>query len=328
MAFWKNKITKIITLIIICFSLTCINVYSVKADENIYLGGFTAGFSLNTRGAYVVGLSEVSSNGASYSPSKDAGIKTGDVILEISGNEVNTSEDIEKEICEKNEVLVKLLRGEEEIITTIYPKKDYLGINRIGVFIKNNISGIGTITYIKNGKYASLGHPVLNENGNLLNIIGGNLYNCTITGAIKGERGKAGELKGVFLKDKPFANAKINNFTGVYGELFKDNLSCKLKAIELGEAKVGDACIYTTVNGDTPQEYSISIIKADKNEQSNKNLVIKITDESLINITGGIVQGMSGSPIIQNGKLVGAVTHVFINDPERGFGIMIDKMSI
>ena len=146
-------------------------------------------------------------------------------------------------------------------------------------------------------------------------------------GVIKGERGKAGELKGVFLKNAPFATAEANTKTGIIGTMKEGEIErLGLRKVEIGEAKVGSATVYTTVSGSEPKEYSMSIVKVDKDEKDNKNLVIKITDDELLSITGGIVQGMSGSPILQDGKIVGAVTHVFINDPERGFGVAVQNI--
>jgi stage IV sporulation protein B len=142
---------------------------------------------------------------------------------------------------------------------------------------------------------------------------------------VKGERGAAGELKGVFLRDNPIGKIEKNTSSGVYGSVTNKQIIDKLIKIETGEAKVGSAKIVSTVEGKESKEYDISIVKCDFLGE-NKNFVIKIADEELLDITGGIVQGMSGSPIIQNGKLVGAVTHVFINDPTRGFGISINNM--
>lgn len=324
----RKKLLKLFLLSAVCLFLIFSPNFKVYAESSYYLGGIPAGFSLNTRGAMVVGLSEILSNGTSVSPSKDAGVKTGDIVLEIDGNEVNTSDDIESALGGKSIVNVKILRNDVILNFVITPQRDVFGKNKLGLYIRNNVSGIGTVTYVKNGVFASLGHPVLSENGDLLEILDGKLYNCTITGAIKGERGKAGELRGLFLKDEPFAFAEKNTETGVYGKISDENLKkLNLSKVDIAEAKVGDAKIYTTVEGSSPKEYDISIIKTDKFENSNKNLVLKVTDKTLISITGGIVQGMSGSPILQNGKLVGAVTHVFVYDPQRGFGIMIENMS-
>lgn len=322
----KNKFVKLI----IAATLVCLCAFPVSsgaAASEIYLGGIPAGFSLYTRGVTVVGITDVPTEHGKFSPGKDAGLQVGDVVLSIGGKDVNSSEDIAAAVEGKSEAKVVYTRGNERMETIIKPKKDALGKYRLGLFIRNYVSGIGTLTYVKNGRFTSLGHPILDENGNLIEIVGGDLINCTVTGVIKGERGRAGELKGIFLKSAPFAKADCNTKTGVTGTISEDAIeSLHLRKTEFGTAKVGVATVYTTVQGSEPKEYDISIVKIDKNEKENKNLVLKITDEDLIEITGGIVQGMSGSPILQDGKLVGCVTHVFINDPERGFGIMIDNI--
>ena len=160
-----------------------------------------------------------------------------------------------------------------------------------------------------------------------MNVDKGNIYQCSIVNVVKGERGRAGELKGLFLNDKCIAAADTNCATGVYGNFNRDYDTSSLRSISIGEnVQPGKASIYTTVDGVKPKEYSVSIVKVDSRNKQNKNYVIKITDKDLLEQTGGIVQGMSGSPIIQGGKLVGAVTHVFLNDPTRGYGISIMNM--
>ncbi len=295
-----------------------------KVEGDYYLGGMPAGFSLNTRGVEVVGICDVVSVKGIRSPAKDAGILVGDRIMSIDDFEINSAGDIENSIKSGGEKIIIINRDNQVIIENITPSKDNNGIYRIGVFVKDEINGIGTITYFTENGFASLGHPVLADSGELLKITGGQIYECTISGCIKGKRGQAGELRGAFLKAKSLGTIRKNIQQGVYGACECVNRK-NLKKISIGEAKMGDAIIYSTIDGNTPKKYSISIIKVD-NSLSSKNFVIKITDKNLIEKTGGIVQGMSGSPIVQNGKLVGAVTHVFINDPSRGFGISINNM--
>lgn len=321
---------KSLFLCLMCFILTIFTTFNVNifasADEGkIYLGGMPAGFSMSTNGAYVVGVCDVITNNGICSPSKDADIKIGDIILEIDGQKINGAVDVEKNITDKSFIVAKIKREGKTLIKDLKIAVDLSGNYKLGLFIRDDVCGIGTITFIKNNRFASLGHPVIGENNEILDINGGSVFDCNITGCVKGERGKAGELRGVFLKTNAIANIDKNLISGVYGNLSKNYDCSSLKEIKLGEAVPGDAKIYTTVCGSAPSEYSISIIKVD-NFGSNKNFVIKITDKDLLENTGGIVQGMSGSPIIQNNKLVGAVTHVFINDPTRGFGIDIDKM--
>ena len=324
----KRKIGFISTFI---FVLSFLFVFSfgfspVHADVNkVYLGGLPAGFSLQTRGANVVGLCDVITNDGIESPAKDADIKIGDIILNIDDIEINNAQDIERSICGKNKITIIIDRKSEKIEKIVIPAKDLSGNYKMGIFVREDVSGIGTITFIKGDRFASLGHPVVGDDGKILRILGGEIFDCNITGCVKGERGKAGELRGVFLKNNPVAKIDKNTECGVYGCLTKEFDRKNLLEIETGCARIGDAKIYTTIDDNTPSYFNISIVKID-DYGSNKNFVIKINDKSLLEITGGIVQGMSGSPIIQNGKLVGAVTHVFINDPTRGFGISIDNM--
>lgn len=313
-----------ILLIAIVSIFSCFKVNVFADEEEIYLGGMPAGFALYTRGAEIVGLCDVITENGSISPAKNADILVGDKILFIDGFEINSALDIEKSIKSNYNKTITIERQGETMLKIITPAKDINGKYKLGLFIRDEINGIGTITFIKGNRFASLGHPVLNNAGKTYEIIGGNLYNCKITGNIKGERGKAGELRGVFLRNEKVGKIEKNNSVGVYGSIENIDKSTLIKT-EIGDAKPGKAQILSTIDGVKPKKYDISIIKVD-NTSSCKNFVIKIIDNDLLNNTGGIVQGMSGSPIIQNNKLVGAVTHVFINDPTRGFGLSIDKM--
>lgn len=322
------------TFLIICFLAVCSfftlfnsGISVVRAEESVYyLGGMPAGFSIYSFGAPVAGICDVITEDGVMSPSKDCDIIAGDIILSIDGKEVSSAQDIENEITGKKNCIIVVERQGEKIIKNISPVKDVNGKYKLGIFIRDCINGIGTITFIKDGRFASLGHPVVDENGKIMNIRGGKIFACSITGTIKGERGMAGELKGVFLKTVSLGTIDKNTNNGVYGEIHHDDSFTNLSKIEIGDAKIGNASIFTTIKGQEPEEYSIQIVKVDSLLRDTKNYVIKITDERLLAETGGIVQGMSGSPIVQEGKLVGAVTHVFINDPTRGYGIDIDNM--
>ena len=323
---------KYIKFLCVFLSLVCILSFNTKKNtiaygENntIYLGGFPAGFTMNTRGAHIVGLCDVITKDGITSPSKEAGIKIGDILYKINDKVINNAKDVESAIKTSKEIQLELSRQKEQIYIKLKPSKDINGCYKIGVFIKDSVSGIGTVTFIKDGKFASLGHAVVDEDKEKLEILSGNLYPCNITNVIKGEKGAAGELRGVFLRNNPIATIKNNDSCGVFGEVINNETYMSCETIEVGEAKIGAAEIYTTIQGNKPKKYSISIVKNDYFDV-NKNFVIKINDDDLITKTGGIVQGMSGSPIIQNNKLVGAVTHVFINDPTRGFGISINNM--
>lgn len=224
-----------------------------------------------------------------------------------------------------------VLRGGEEENVSIKPARDVNGNYKLGILIRDNISGIGTVTYITKDdlRFGSLGHAVVDSNSVPLKIADKKVYPCSVIGVVKGVRGKAGELKGLFVNENNFATAEKVTTNGIYGTFSVDYdfSSCEVvSAACADDAHMGKAVIYSTVNGIKPKKYEISVVKVDKGNKDNKNFVIKITDKELLESTGGIVQGMSGSPIVQDGKLIGAVTHVFLNDPTRGYGIAVENM--
>ncbi len=319
---FKFKFLSIVIAILLCFSFNSYK--NVYANEEIYLGGMPAGFTISTKGAEVIGVCDVVCESGLISPLKEIGIKEGDIIYKINNCEINSAFDIKNALNSDENAIIEYCHDGQTIIKQVKAVKDINGNYKLGVYIRDNVSGIGTITYIKGTKFASLGHPVIDDNGEILNISGGKLYNCTISGYIKGIRGRAGELKGAFIRSNAIANIDKNLDCGVYGTITENFDTSNLVKIELGNAKMGEAYIYSTIEGNVPKKYEISIVKVD--DCGNKNFVIKINNKDLLSKTGGIVQGMSGSPIIQNNKLVGAITHVFINDPTRGFGIKIDNM--
>ena len=322
----RKKFGFLILILLFVFAISSPIKHANADADKVYLGGMPAGFSLYTKGAKVVGICDVITENGLKSPAKDSEIKVGDIILSIGEYEINSALDIEKALKNSINNSMSISRDGNIIWEKIKPAKDLSGNFRLGIFVKDKIDGIGTITFIKGNRFASLGHPITDETGNVLNISGGDLFECTITGCVKGERGKAGELRGVFASRNKIASIDKNLSCGVYGTLDINNFDkSNLTEIEVGTATVGDAYIYSTILGESPEKYNISIIKTDFNNKT-KNFVIKINDDRLLNKTSGIVQGMSGSPIVQNGKLVGAVTHVFINDPARGFGISIENM--
>lgn len=313
------------------------NVPSTRADAEsgqYYLGGMTAGFLLSAGGAEVIELSEIVTENGIYRPAADAGVKAGDCICAIDDVAINSIKDLNNALNRSGGKEVKLLlkrNGETAEIHLCPVKEKKSGNYKIGVLIRDTMSGIGTVTYIEkySWQFAALGHNITDENNNALKISDSKVYLCSVIGVNKGVRGKAGELRGLFINDKPLATAETVCSTGLYGTFNKSydfSHSETVGIAPLSDACIGKAVIYSTIDGTCPQQYEISIAKVEANNKDNKNFVIKVTDKKLIAETGGIVQGMSGSPIVQNGKLIGAVTHVFLNDPTRGYGIGIEKM--
>ncbi len=306
---------------------------ATEEDKLVYIGGMSAGFTLKTGGAQIIGLSEIMTENGSFSPALKAGLRTGDIIYSVEGIKVESIAHLNELVGKSKGKRLKFNvgRGEERFEVEIQPIKERVTDKyKIGVLIRDSVSGIGTVTYIdkENGRFGALGHAVSGENHCEMQIDGGNVYECNIVGVQKGIRGKAGELRGMFINDKPLGKAEKLCECGVFGQISQeytvDELTCAVASS--ATAKPGKAYIYSTVEGIEPKKYEIEIVKVDKYNKENKNYVIKITDDALIEETGGIVQGMSGSPIIQSDKLIGAVTHVFLNDPTRGYGIDIHTM--
>lgn len=329
---FRKKITILFITVIALLLPIAISPTTAYASTYVYLGGMPAGFMISTRGAMVVGVCDVIGKDEILSPSKSAGIKAGDKILYVNNLETNSARDIEHSLdkYKKGSVLVIIERKGEELKLNVTPHKDLATSKyKLGLLIQDNMSGIGTITYITEDKqFGALGHAITEDNKKI-DVVSGKVFECNIIDFIKGERGKAGELKGYFIKNKDFGSISFANEKGIFGKLNyvpEYSLDKKLEVASNSEIKPGKAYIYSTIQGETPLKYEISIIKVDENQRENKNLVIKITDEKLLEQTNGILQGMSGSPIVQNGKLVGAVTHVFLNDPTRGYGIAIENM--
>lgn len=310
------------------------NIISVSADEKtVYVGGMSAGFTLKTGMAQVIGTCEVITENGFCAPAAKAGLRAGDNIRKVGGILVENVRDLNEIVNEsKGKTLdFEIERGENTLHFEIRPVMDKnTGRYKIGVLVRDTVSGIGTVTYIdkNSGRFGSLGHAVSGDNHGKMSVAEGSVYECSIVGVSKGMRGKAGELRGMFLTEKTIGNAEKLCDCGIFGQVSEEFVMDDLMRTVASSDGVqpGSACIYSTVNGIEPKRYEIEIVKVDKRNKEHKNYVIKIIDDELIAETGGIVQGMSGSPILQNGKLVGAVTHVFLNDPTRGYGIDIDVM--
>jgi stage IV sporulation protein B len=312
---------------------------SQKTRESVYLGGMPLGLEFKTRGLIIVGKTDVVTSDGLVNPTKDSNIEAGDILLSVEGLEVNTAEElseiINREIYRGKELRVKIRRKGQEIDTVISSVKDFsTGIFKTGLWIRQDTFGVGTLTFIrKDLRYGALGHPVVDEDTkDILFIRGGSVRPCTVAGCIKGERGKPGEIKGMIIKNaESYGSVDKNGIYGVYGYLnnilSNDLYKEPVEIMPRSQVKPGKAYILTTLNGSQPQKYEIQIVKTSyQAKPCDRSMVIKITDYRLLSVTGGIVQGMSGSPIIQNDRLCGAVTHVFINDPTRGYGLYADWM--
>lgn len=300
-----------------------------KIDEKVYLGGYPLGITIDGDGVTVIGLNEfIADDGSLCCPAMEAGLEINDAILELDGRLIYGSAKL-AEIASKSNgkaLVIKYMRDGEIRESKIVPRKDFTTKQyRLGLWSKDSSSGIGTLTYVRtNLNFGSLGHPITDPKGNIIECKNGGVFKCSIDGVEKGRKGAAGELKGSFNFEKRVGNIYANNKFGAFGTFNSLPKYCTetISVADLGEIKPGKAQIFCTLDGDTRECYDIEIVKAvPQTSRDDRGMVIHVTDARLLEKTGGIVQGMSGSPIVQNGKLVGAVTHVFVNDPTRGYGM-------
>ena len=300
----------------------------------LYVGGVPFGVKFMTEGVIVTGMTDVTSNGGRSCPASDAGLRINDVIIEINGQVVLDALTLSSltENSGGKAMSVTYSRNGERRSTSITPKYcDSEGKYKTGLYVRDSGAGIGTVTYIMPDtlSFGGLGHGICDaDTGRLLPMQRGSVVGVTINGVIKGVSGTPGEVKGYFSSGKTGTLLENTN-NGVFGVFASLPEGLPSEPIPVGgrnEIKSGKAYIYCTLDGTTPERYEIQISEIRKDSMSNKCFNVKVTDKALLEKSGGIVQGMSGSPIIQNGKLVGAVTHVLVNDPTAGYGIFIENM--
>lgn len=294
-----------------------------KERKSVILCGTPFGIKIKSDGVMVVKTSE-------QSPAKTAGIKEGDIIKSVNGETVRTNSDISRAVQMSEEMTsVVLERGEREMSFQFTPKLEDDEL-KIGVFVRDSAAGVGTLTFVepKTKTFGGLGHSISDvSTGETVPLASGEITKADIFGIVKGKSGSAGELCGLIFPDKETGVIRSNTEVGVFGE-YTDEISGELyPAAFRQEVKTGAATVLVTLGGNAPKEYSIEIERINLLDiEGSKSMVIRITDPELLDKTGGIVRGMSGSPIIQDGKFVGAVTHVLVNDPARGYAIFAENM--
>lgn len=308
--------------------LIIIPINAFAYEKYLIPGGENIGISIKTNGAYVVGFYEVDG----ISIAKKAGLKTGDLITHINDDKISNTGDLINRIKDSsNDIDVKFtyLRNNKIGNVTINLKREVDGSYKTGIYVKDTITGIGTLTYINptNNTFGSLGHEIIDSSTrDIFKLSSGNIFSSTITSIKKSVVGNPGEKNATLNPNIVYGSITKNIETGIYGNYTKkiDNIN-KIEVATMDDVKIGKAEIITVLNGNKKETFEIEILSIDK--MSNiKNFQIRITDQNLLNKTGGIVKGMSGSPIIQNNKIIGAVTHTMIDEPTKGYGISIIKM--
>ena len=308
-------------------------------SPEVYVGGNIVGFSLNTEGVVVVGSNAVFTREGSCEPILASGLKEGDSIKAIEDQEIKSVYDIDKilnsiEYAGKD-VEITVNRDNQEFKCSITPALDvFTQKYKLGLWVKNSTSGVGTLTYVKkdNNRFGAVGHSLADATlGDNYKVAEGDVYLCNLLGIKKGTKNAPGEIRSTMkLSDDAIGVADTNCKYGVYGNILNVNKLNLIDDYSLGgrmSVKPGKAKIFACLDDGGVKAYDIKIIKTNHQDNADdKSIVFKVTDKELIKKTGGIIQGMSGCPIIQNNKLVGAVTHVFINDPTKGFGVYVDWM--
>ncbi len=320
------------------FGLFTFKNISLDVIENIELipCGNPIGIYVETDGILVLGSGRITGkDGLNYEPINNK-LKSGDYILAINNHKVRSKKELIDEIqkCNGNDITLLIRRREEEITVRVSPVKTTSGEYKIGAWIRDNTQGIGTLTFIStNGHFGALGHGVTDiDTGLLMEIKQGTIYDAEIMSIIKGKEGEPGELIGMIRQNSRYKIGDItdNTYQGIFGDINRFyHEFANQEPLEIGlkqEVKKGKAYIRCTIE-DEVEDFEIQIESVDiNNSNHSKGIIIRITDERLLSLTGGIVQGMSGSPIIQNNKIIGAVTHVFIQDSTKGYGTFIENM--
>lgn len=333
--FNKRKILFVIPVIILCIALlsgvTVAYSQAFAENEYVYLGGNPIGIVAQSKNLIVEELVNVITKQGSYSPALRAGLKKGDIIVEVNGQSVSNVKTLNDNVNNLDKLLITVIRNDKTVTVEIIPETDLtLNTKKIGLIVKDSVAGIGTMTYTtKNGRFYALGHQIIDAYGNGEIYQTGNIYGCEIFGYNKARESSAGELKGKINFDEGvIGEIKSNKFYGISGKsLIDSDNEVLIKKSNRNNVHPGKAEIYTTIDGEKASKYEIEIVRTFKqNAKAEKSMVIRVTDKKLLDTTGGILQGMSGSPIVQDGKLVGAVTHVLTNDSRMGYGIYVDWM--
>lgn len=323
--FFKN-FKKTVIMLLLSFFIIPIN--ALAYSDKIIVGGENIGITLNSDGVLIVGVYDVDGK----NPATDAGLKTGDVITEVNKKEVNDIEDMASKINDSNDgsVNVGYMRNGKKQTATLELSKDENGIYKTGLYVKDSVTGIGTLTFIdpETKLFGALGHEIQEQTtGKLLEIKDGKIFDSTVTGVVPSSDGNPGEKRAKYDASKTTGDVAENTTQGIFGT-YTNEMPNKdtYKVAKPSDIKTGKAKILTVLDGKEIKEYEINITKINKKEQKNKNFIFEITDKDLLDKTNGIIQGMSGSPIVQGDYIIGAVTHVVVDNPHKGYGIFITNM--
>ncbi len=318
-----------------------LNIFDFISDKNLKsneskrryvgLGGDVFGIKLYTKGVMVIGIDFVTTESGNISPCAKAGIKSGDIITALNGSEVKSASQLIEAVERSGGEPIKLLivRDEKSIELSLKPELSSNGKFKAGLWVRDSSAGIGTVTFYddRSGVFAGLGHGIYDvDTGKIMPLSNGEALKATVNGFYKSSAGDPGELCGVF-SETVLGNLRVNSDSGIISTLYQPSNAKLVPVARANEVKEGAAVMVATVDESGARYYDVQITKVySAQDDSHRNMIIKIIDEELLKKTGGILQGMSGAPVLKDGMLVGAITHVFVNDPTQGYAIFAENM--
>ena len=308
-------------------SLCVQQAWAAPAERTVIPLGQAVGIKLFADGVLVVGLAD------GQTPARACGLRQGDIITALDGTAVGSTEQVQDLLAESagDALTLSVRRGTDALALTACARQND-GVWQLGAWIRDSMAGIGTLTYYDpaTGHYGALGHGITDvDTAQLMPLASGSIMETTVKAVKKGVKGDPGELKGDFSVQRDVGTVTVNSSGGIFGAVADPDFligGTPVPVAAAGQITTGPATILATVSGSDVREYRVEIVRLYGVDEPTRNLLLRITDPALLSATGGIVQGMSGSPILQNGRLVGAVTHVLLNDPTRGYGIFIENM--
>ncbi len=327
-----RRCVALLLAILLGFSLSLRAAWAQESGRQLIPMGKAVGIKLFADGVLVVSVSDL--DGVCRSPAEDCGLKEGDLILRIDGEPIRSTEHLQSALQASGGEAVTLTvrRGGRTFPAEARPVLCGDGIYRLGVWIRDSMAGVGTLTFYdpETGRYGALGHGITDVDTHvLMPLSAGSIMETTVRAVKKGQKGEPGELRGDFSAWRDVGTVSANTDAGIFGVAEEGAFSDAGQTVPVAspeEVQPGPAAILCTVSGDRTERYEVEILRVSPGGRDLRDLQLRVTDPRLLDVTGGIVQGMSGSPILQNGKLVGAVTHVMVNDPSRGYGILMENM--